>query len=71
MATATFVIIAALQLLAAGQLTVNTVIIPHDHDGKETCSSHDEQKSAILKLNNNAWITLVNLSLVPECGDGL
>ena len=71
MATATFVIIAALQLLAAGQLTVNTVIISHDHNGKETCPSHDEQKSAILKVNNNVWITLANLSFVPECGDGL
>ena len=66
MATTTFIIVATLYLEAASQLVIDPVIIPTA--GKQICPSQEDLQDIIL---NNALTTLANLSLVPECGDGV
>ena len=67
MATSNFLIITALYLVAASQQTVDPVIIPTD----ETCPSQEDRKSTLLNIENDVWITVINSTPIPECGDGL
>ena len=69
MAAATLLFVAVLKLAAAQQLRINTRII--QTDGTESRPSQKEQRNAHLNIRNDIRTTLVNFSLIPECGDGL
>ena len=71
MVTAILLFIIVLQLTAAQQhsMTLNAVIV--QGPGGENCLSKHQRENVLLMIRNNITAIFANVSIIPECGDGL